>query len=150
RADLWALGIVAYRLLSKRFPFRGDTSEEVLAAILERPFTPLRSIGVDVPEEVDLVIARCLARAREERFSDAGQLAAAFAPFASPTWRPYGRLVCEISSGTGGPLPSPLGVERPRAPAIVDDPHTATVPPPEATSDPHLQPPTAVTVLAET
>jgi serine/threonine-protein kinase len=87
RADLWSLGVVAYRLLSGRHPFDGESCGAILAAILESPVTPLSARGVDVPAEIERAIARCLARDVRARFQRAHEVAQAFAPFASPAMR---------------------------------------------------------------
>jgi serine/threonine-protein kinase len=52
RADIWSLGIVAYRLLSGTFPYAGETSVDVFAAILETKPPTLRELGIDVPPAV--------------------------------------------------------------------------------------------------
>ncbi|MBX3226690.1 MAG: serine/threonine protein kinase [Labilithrix sp.] len=126
RADLWSLGVVAYRLLSTRFPFPGETTGEVLAAILESRPAKLRSLGVNVPEEIDHIIDRCLKRDRDDRYDDAGQLARAFAPYASPRWQDYAERVPRIVSTAS--VPSPAETSRKRKKIV--EPSTATVPPP--------------------
>ncbi|MFO0740713.1 MAG: serine/threonine-protein kinase [Labilithrix sp.] len=127
RSDLWSLGVVAYRLLSTQFPFPGETTGEVLAAILEGNPKRLREHHVQVPEAVDkLIIEQMLARKREERCSDAGVVARAFAPYCSPRWRSYGERVTEVVSR--GIVPAP--VERSAKRKAIAEPRTATVPPP--------------------
>ena len=118
RTDLWSLGVVAFRLLSTAFPFDGASAAEILVGILGKNPPTLRDVGVTVPVEVEEIIARCLTRPREHRYQDAGELAAAFAPFASPRWATYGRTVPEI-------------VERAKPNNKPAEPATRTVPPPE-------------------
>jgi eukaryotic-like serine/threonine-protein kinase len=108
RADLWSLGVVAYRLLSGEFPYAGETSVDVFAAILETSPPTLRELGIDVPHEVDLVIRRCLTRKREERFANALELARAFAMFASPDWQPLVDRIEEIVRRNPSPLAEQL------------------------------------------
>jgi serine/threonine-protein kinase len=88
RSDVWALGIVMYKLLAGRLPFDGDSVGEVFARVLERPYPPLRTWGaVDVPPEIDAIVSKCLAKNRSSRWQHTGELALALAPFASPRWR---------------------------------------------------------------
>jgi serine/threonine-protein kinase len=117
RTDLWSLGVVAFRLLSTAFPFDGSSAAEILVGILGKSPPTLRDVGVTVPAEVEGIIARCLTRPREHRFQNAGELAAAFAPFASPRWASYARSVPEI-------------VERAHVKPPAAEPATRTVPPP--------------------
>jgi len=114
RSDLWSLGAVAYRLLSGRYPFEGTSVGAVFASILERPVTPLRELGVCVPVAVEAALARAMDRDRALRFKNAGELATAFAPFASARVRPLAERAVEISRRSPYPLE-------------VDEPHTLTI-----------------------
>jgi serine/threonine-protein kinase len=139
RTDLWSLGVVAYRLLSARYPFAGDSAKEILAAIVSQRPRRLRDHGVDVPEPVEAIIERCLSPKREDRYADAGALAAAFAPFASERWRRYGELVPAIVRRTPAPAPPPPEAAPPAvldASALLADPPTRTVAPEVAVTPP--------------
>ncbi|WP_437283040.1 protein kinase [Sorangium sp. So ce375] len=69
RADLYALGVVAFELLTGRPPFVGEASAVVRAHVSRRP--PRPSEIAPVPRGVDDVLLRALAKAREERFGSA-------------------------------------------------------------------------------
>src|SRR5690606_37456327 len=47
---------------------------------------PIRQLVTGVPEGLDQVVMRCLAKKRDERWSDVGELARALAPYGSGTW----------------------------------------------------------------
>src|SRR4030095_8654122 len=60
RADLWALGVVLYEMLTGRKPFRGDEKVSIADAILHNtPEAPSRHRG-DVSTVLDLVVLRML------------------------------------------------------------------------------------------
>ncbi len=62
RADLYALGCVIYELVTGRPPFQGTTALSVLRGhIHEKPLPP-RSLNRDVPEDLDALILRLLAK----------------------------------------------------------------------------------------
>jgi serine/threonine-protein kinase len=133
RTDLWSLGVVAYRLLSARYPFAGESANEVGEAIVARRPLLLREHGIDVPDEVEAIIARCLARDRDDRFPDAGALAAAFSPFASEPWARYGELVRAIVERAPAPKAPPTVTTRlADARALLGDPPTKSLPSPLA------------------
>jgi serine/threonine-protein kinase len=88
RADIWALGVVLYELLTGRPPFQGDNVAQLFVAILENPPTPVRSIRPSVPPGLEEVILRCLSRDVSHRFQNVAELAAALEPFAEGSKHP--------------------------------------------------------------
>jgi serine/threonine-protein kinase len=77
RADLFALGVIAYRALTGAPPFSGDTSVEILFRISHA--MPVRPSSLaKLTEETDLVLAIALAKDPRDRFASAAELAQAF------------------------------------------------------------------------
>jgi serine/threonine-protein kinase len=87
RTDIWSLGVVMYELLTNSMPFGGDEMTETFAEILEKDPEPPTRIVDGVPPQMESVVLRCLAKDRNERFSDVLQIAEALAPLASAPWR---------------------------------------------------------------
>jgi hypothetical protein len=77
RSDLYALGVVAYQVLSGRLPFEGLTAPAVLVAHATKPAPPLRQVAPDVPAALAAVVDRCLAKAPDDRFATGEALAEA-------------------------------------------------------------------------
>ena len=69
RSDVFALACVAFRCLSGRTPFGGDSLEETLDAQVSKPVPPLN--GKVGNQEVDEVFAMALARDPGSRFQNA-------------------------------------------------------------------------------
>ncbi|MFM9904252.1 MAG: protein kinase domain-containing protein [Pyrinomonadaceae bacterium] len=59
RADLYALGTIAYLMLGGKTPFAGDLMQLVMQKIMHKP-PPLSSIRTDIPADVDRVIMHAL------------------------------------------------------------------------------------------
>lgn len=76
RADVYALGVVGYLMLTGRPPHRATTLRELWAQIQVAEIPALRSVRPDVPEDLSAIIHRCLERAAEKRPADAGALMA--------------------------------------------------------------------------
>jgi len=74
RTDIWALGVVMFELLTGRPPFGGEGDQEIRAAVLNGSVPPVSSLCADVSPELEAVVARCLEKDRERRFSDVDQL----------------------------------------------------------------------------
>lgn len=74
RADLYALGCVAFELLAGAPPYTADTPVALLAAHLVRPVPPVRQRRPDVPVLLDALIARLMAKEREDRPANASAL----------------------------------------------------------------------------
>jgi serine/threonine-protein kinase len=73
RADLYALGAVAFRALTGRLPFEGSTPEIVTALKLDRDPPRLSEVTGDRwPSAIESFLSRMMARDRERRFETAG------------------------------------------------------------------------------
>lgn len=77
RADIYALGVMLFALLSGEQPFRGTTPLDIALRRLQQPAPPVHAACPAVPEAFDLVIGRALERDPARRFSSAGELAQA-------------------------------------------------------------------------
>ena len=76
RADVYALGATLFELIAGRPPFDDDARDSLMVAILMRPPPSLARQVSGVPRELDLVLDRCLAKAPEDRYTGAAELAA--------------------------------------------------------------------------
>ncbi|MCA9109871.1 MAG: hypothetical protein KDA52_08000, partial [Planctomycetaceae bacterium] len=76
RADLYAVGAVAYFLLTGRPPFDGDNIMSVLIAHARDPVEP-PSRWQPVPDELEKIVLRCLEKAPSDRYPDAQCLSTA-------------------------------------------------------------------------
>jgi serine/threonine-protein kinase len=74
RSDIYSLGAVAYFLLTGRPPFEDDASLAVLIAHARDPVMPPSQVCPGIPEDLERVVLRCLAKAPDDRFPDAGSL----------------------------------------------------------------------------
>src|SRR5262249_11809229 len=72
RADVYALGAVAYYALTGRPPFTGDTPIAVGFARLQEPPRPPRELRPEIPVKLEEVILRALAKDPIARYTDAG------------------------------------------------------------------------------
>ena len=77
RADLYALGVLAFQLCTGQLPFPDD---DVLEHHLKSMPPRAASLRADVPPVVDALIARLLAKPRDERPANASEVRAALAP----------------------------------------------------------------------
>jgi serine/threonine-protein kinase len=74
RSDIFAFGIVLYWMFSGVKPFAGQAITEVAYKVVHSMPTPLKQINADLPEELDTIISRCLAKKPEERYQSARDL----------------------------------------------------------------------------
>jgi serine/threonine-protein kinase len=86
RTDIWSLGVSMYELLTNGMPFGGDEVQETFANILEVEPAPVRSVVTGVPEGLEQVVMKCLAKNRDDRYADVGELAKALVPYGSGSW----------------------------------------------------------------
>src|SRR5262249_32949044 len=79
RSDLYSLGAVAYVLLTGRPPFDDDDPMEVMIAHARNPVVPPSQFCAEIPEDLERVVLRCLAKDPADRFPDAESLEQALA-----------------------------------------------------------------------
>jgi tRNA A-37 threonylcarbamoyl transferase component Bud32 len=77
RADLYALGAVAYYLLTGEPPFKGQSVVQLLIAHASGNVEPPSTLNKDVPEDLGRVVLQCLAKRPEDRYSDAASFSKA-------------------------------------------------------------------------
>ncbi len=74
RVDVYAAGIILYQLATGHRPFEAGTDEEVIAKQLYEEPTPPAQYNPQISRPLELLILKCLAKDREERFADAGEI----------------------------------------------------------------------------
>jgi eukaryotic-like serine/threonine-protein kinase len=79
RADVWSLGVVAYRLLAGIPPFDGPGAGAIFVALCTEPHPAISGIRPDLPKELDAFFERALAKDPAARFPSALALAAELA-----------------------------------------------------------------------
>lgn len=75
RTDIFSLGVLIYEMVAGRVPFTGSNTLDILAAILsDKEPPPLARYAHDAPPELERIVAKALAKEREERYQSAKDL----------------------------------------------------------------------------
>ncbi len=85
RTDIYALGCVVYEMLTGEPPHSGPTAQAIVAKVLTDEPRPLTQLRKSVPEHVDDAVLTALAKLPADRFSTAGEFAAALQGATSTT-----------------------------------------------------------------
>lgn len=85
-ADVYAVGIMLYEVLTGRLPFQGSSAFEVIAKHLDHPPTPPSEVAPKgwVTKEIDELVLQALAKDPQERFGSARELFDAIEKLAKP------------------------------------------------------------------
>jgi CheY-like chemotaxis protein/tRNA A-37 threonylcarbamoyl transferase component Bud32 len=82
-ADLWALGVLVYRMLTGIHPFAGGTLQDLRRQIREGEFTAPSTLVAELGADVDSFFIRAFAKIPDERFASAVEFATGFMKLSS-------------------------------------------------------------------
>ena len=130
RSDLWSVGAILYECLTGRPPYSGATYEQVIVNICMHDAEDVRTFNPSVPEGVADVLARALARDREDRFEDAREFLDALRAATGGLISSRGGSLGEDGGSSSDPGYTPIGSTpggRPRSTPRSDPALDATV-----------------------
>lgn len=78
RTDLYSFGVMLYEMVVGKVPFNADTPFSIIHDHIYTPLPLPRKVNPNVPEPVERVLLKALAKEREDRFEDASLLVSAF------------------------------------------------------------------------
>jgi serine/threonine-protein kinase len=81
RSDIWALGTVLHELITGVRVFRRESDLKSLEAVAHDPVPSTRELRPDVPEELDRIALKAMARPLDERYQSAAEMADDLAAF---------------------------------------------------------------------
>ncbi len=116
RSDIFSLGVVLFEMATGTRPFDAGSPAATISSILRDPAPPLRKFRPDLPEDLDRVTRRCLAKEPSRRYhaasalrselldaqeqmraSDSVPTTISSAPSPAPTWARRGAVVVGVA-----------------------------------------------------
>jgi serine/threonine protein kinase len=154
RTDVFSLGVVLYELLGHRRPFQGESLTTLVYQILHQEPPPIPQLRPELAPYLDSLVRRMMAKDREQRFANAGAVAAEIAtlerdlgperlaqPVEAPDMESGGTRLMAAS----GPSAMPGS---PSSPSISTSPTAFAPPPTGVATAPGLRPPTGAAPIA--
>jgi eukaryotic-like serine/threonine-protein kinase len=90
RSDIWAIGVMMYRVLAGTYPFDGASGAQIAVAISNDTAVNLRVHRPELPGSLVAIVMKALERRPEDRFASAGELACALESLCSPSTPAWG------------------------------------------------------------
>lgn len=78
RSDVYALGVVLYEMISGRLPYHADSLLGMVMQHINAPLPEVRSHAPDLPQPIEAVLHKALAKQPQDRYTTAGALSTAF------------------------------------------------------------------------
>ena len=147
RADIYALGVVMYELLTGRVPFLGEGYGEVLVQHMTRAPEPPSKLNPAVPPEIDAIVLHAMEKDRGNRFQTMDEMGAALAdparhyamwsaqPHQTPFVRSGATLMIETPTAPGAPVAPGAPMTTPM-PQVTPTPGAAGTPMPGMSGTP--------------
>ncbi|MFN2442494.1 MAG: protein kinase, partial [Thermoanaerobaculia bacterium] len=74
RSDIFSVGVVLYMMVTRRMPFRGANTIEILQKVINDQPEPMARFNYKLPDELERIIRKCLEKDPERRYQSAGEL----------------------------------------------------------------------------
>ena len=103
RADIWALGIILFELVTGRVPFEGEAITELVLKIVTAQPPLLTGMVPGITPALDPIIQRCLAKNRDHRYPSVAELANDLLPLGPPSARLSVERIGNIMGAAGQP-----------------------------------------------
>jgi serine/threonine protein kinase len=84
RSDIFSFGVVLYWMFTGEKPFKGDSFTAITFQVMHNAPRPAREINFALPEKLDAILARCLAKNPRDRYGSAAELAKDLAGLRTP------------------------------------------------------------------
>ncbi|MEA2639560.1 MAG: eukaryotic-like serine/threonine-protein kinase, partial [Chloroflexota bacterium] len=98
RADIYALGILFFEMVTGTVPFRAESPLSVILKQISEPVPSLRAVDASIPAALDEVLARAVAKEPEDRYPSAGSFAEAVQRVVQAETAPLALLGNDVSA----------------------------------------------------
>ncbi|NIT61653.1 MAG: protein kinase, partial [Aliifodinibius sp.] len=76
RADIWAIGVILYEMITGQLPFKGEYDQAIIYSILNESPESISNLRTELPPRIEQILTKCISKKKEARYQNVNEMMA--------------------------------------------------------------------------